>query len=148
MANSDFGLYELAVNGSTFGKIGALLGGLIIVGALIWSFWIGDVVRSREPRAPTAEEQPHLPEGGAVREVREMREPDEVPHAKNESERLMPYNLHSSGDRRSDNQDSPRWGRGLGSYGSGEPETPHGEQQPNPPESPREVPHDKPQANA
>lgn len=115
-------LYELAASGPGFGLIAAVLGGLVLVGALIWSFWLGDRVRSREPRTPTPEEQPHLPESGAVYEVREVRESDEVPHAKDESERLRPHNLHSSGDRRSENQEPPRWGKGHGSYGSGEPD--------------------------
>lgn len=116
------GLYELAISGAAVGGIAAVVGGFVLVGALIWSFWLGDRVHSREPKTPTAEEQPHLPESGPLHEIREVREPEEVPHAKDESERLRPHNLHPSGDRRSENQEPPRWGRGHGSYGSGEPD--------------------------
>ncbi|MFM9369959.1 DUF6479 family protein [Streptomyces sp. Da 82-17] len=110
---------ELAAT-STFGMIGAVLGGLVIVGALIWAFWLGDKVRSREPRPPRPEEQPTLPDSGPVRETREMREPEEVPQATDEDERLRPYNLNPSGDRRSADQEPRRWDSGTsGSFGSG-----------------------------
>jgi hypothetical protein len=43
-----------------------------------------------------------------------MREPDEVPRAVDGNERLTPYRLHSSGSKRSDDQERPRWKSGSG----------------------------------
>jgi hypothetical protein len=114
--------YDLAASGAAVGVIAAFLGGLILVGALLWAFWLGNKVRKREPRPPRPDEQPKLPESGPVQEVREMREPDEVPHAKDESERLRPQNLHASGSKRSEDQEPRRWSPGSsGSFGGGGP---------------------------
>ncbi|MHA5055083.1 DUF6479 family protein [Streptomyces sp. SD15] len=78
-----------------------------------------DVLR-REPRRPRPDEQPKVPDSGPVREVREVREPDDVPQAADESERLRPHNLHASGSKRSENQDVPRGDPATrGSFGSG-----------------------------
>ncbi|MGW7080433.1 DUF6479 family protein [Streptomyces sp. NPDC054866] len=115
-------LYELAASGAALGTIAAFLGGLVLVGALLWAFWLGNKVRRREPRPPRREEQPKMPESGPVHEIREMREPDEVPRAKDESERLRPQNLHASGSKRSDDQTRRRWSSGSsGSFGGGGP---------------------------
>lgn len=114
-------LYVLAASGAELGAIGAFIGGLILVGALLWAFWLGKRVRQRESAPPRADEQPKMPESGPVHEIREMREPDEVPHAHDESERLRPENMHP-GDKRSDDQDPRRWKPGSsGSFGSGGP---------------------------
>ncbi|WP_438311598.1 DUF6479 family protein [Streptomyces sp. HUAS TT3] len=51
--------------------------GILITGFLLAGFKLGQRVRAKEPPPPTAESQPHLPEGGAVYEVREER--DQVP---------------------------------------------------------------------
>ncbi|MFD8412784.1 DUF6479 family protein [Streptomyces sp. NPDC059650] len=51
--------------------------GILIAGFLLAGFKLGQSVRAKEPPPPTAESQPHLPEGGAVHEVREER--DQVP---------------------------------------------------------------------
>ncbi|MFF3885965.1 DUF6479 family protein [Streptomyces sp. NPDC001914] len=100
----------------------AFIGGLIIAGALVWAVRMGIRVRNLESRPPTPEEQPRLPASGAVHEEREMREPDEVPHAADESERLMPYNMHSAGTKHADDQHRKRWQPGSsGSFGSGGP---------------------------
>lgn len=56
------------------------IAGLAVVGVLIGAFIWGRRIQAREARRPRPEEQPHLPEGGPVREVREYRDPDEVPH--------------------------------------------------------------------
>ncbi|MFI6088159.1 DUF6479 family protein [Streptomyces sp. NPDC051218] len=115
-------LHVLAVSGAALGTIAAFVGGLALVGALLWAFWLGNRVRGREPRPPRPEEQPKLPDSGPVHEIREMREPDEVPHAKDESERLRPENLHASGTKRSENQKRRRWSPGSsGSFGGGGP---------------------------
>ncbi|MFF1378918.1 DUF6479 family protein [Streptomyces sp. NPDC058308] len=114
-------LYDLAASDAVLGTIGAFVGGLVVVGVLLWAFRLGKRVRDREPAPPRPDEQPKLPESGPVHEIREMREPDEVPHAQEESERLRPENMHH-GDKRSDDQDPPRWTPGSsGSFGSGGP---------------------------
>ena len=58
-----------------------ILVGVIVAGALIWAVRLGMSVRDREPAPPRPDEQPHLPDGGPVLEEREVREPEEVPHA-------------------------------------------------------------------
>ncbi|MFI9648196.1 DUF6479 family protein [Streptomyces sp. NPDC052040] len=112
----------LAVSREQINVFAAFLGGLVVAGALIWAVRMGMSVRDREPDPPTPEEQPHLPEGGPVLEEREVREPEEVPHAAQESERLMPYQLHHAASRRGDDQERKRWHPGSsGSFGSGGP---------------------------
>ncbi|MDQ0955512.1 putative iron-regulated membrane protein [Streptomyces phaeochromogenes] len=104
------------------GVIAVLIGGLLIAGALVWAVQLGIKVRSREPGPPRRHEQPTLPESGPVHETREMREPNEVPRAADESERLTPHDLRSSGSKRSENQKRRRWNRGSsGSFGGGGP---------------------------
>ncbi|MEU9955149.1 DUF6479 family protein [Streptomyces sp. NPDC050982] len=104
------------------GVIAVLIGGLLIAGALVWAVQLGIKVRSREPGPPGRQEQPTLPESGPVHETRQMREPNEVPRAADESERLTPHNLQASGSKRSENQKRPRWNRGSsGSFGGGGP---------------------------
>ncbi|MGW2857156.1 DUF6479 family protein [Streptomyces sp. NPDC001215] len=74
------------------------------------------------PDPPTPEEQPHLPDTGPVLEEREVREPEEMPHAAQESERLMPYELHHAASKRCDDQQRKRWLPGSsGAFGSGGP---------------------------
>ncbi|WP_234316171.1 MULTISPECIES: DUF6479 family protein [unclassified Streptomyces] len=53
--------------------------GFAIVGFLLAGFRLGQTVRDEEPPPPTRESQPHLPETGAVHEVREERDPVELP---------------------------------------------------------------------
>ena len=99
--------------------IGAFAGGLVIAGALVWAVTMGIGVMSREEDRPDPSEQPRLPDGGAVREEREMREPDEV---QCDGERLMPYELHATSTRRSQDQRRHRWHPGgSGGFGSGGP---------------------------
>ncbi|MFD5553598.1 MULTISPECIES: DUF6479 family protein [unclassified Streptomyces] len=96
-----------------------IVAGAIIVGALIWIVWVGIGVRSREPDPPTREEQTHLPEGGAVREISERREPDVLPLDKQGG--LNPYQLHGHlPNKRSEDQRRRRWTPGhSGSFGGG-----------------------------
>ncbi|MFG2661258.1 DUF6479 family protein [Streptomyces sp. NPDC048425] len=65
--------------------------GLVVVGVLIGAFIWGRRIRAREARPPRPDEQPKLPEGGPVREIREFREPDEMPH---DGRRLTPHELN------------------------------------------------------
>jgi hypothetical protein len=112
----------VAVSDAAVGSIGAFVGGLVIVGVLVWAVRLGIRSRRGEPRPPRPEEQPRMPESGPVGEVRERREPDEVPQAADESERLRPHDLHASGSKRGENQERPRWDPGSsGSFGGGGP---------------------------
>ncbi|MEU6097171.1 DUF6479 family protein [Streptomyces sp. NPDC047079] len=110
----------LAASNAAWAVLGAFLGGLVIAGALIWAVRLGIRVRRREPAPPRPSEQPKPPPGGPVMESREVREPNEVPRAEDESERLTPHELHSTGTKRSEGQQRPRWSGGSGgSFGSG-----------------------------
>jgi uncharacterized iron-regulated membrane protein len=104
------------------GVIAILIGGLLIVGALVWSVRLGIKVRRREPRSPRRHEHPTLPESGPVHETRQVREPNEVPRAADEGERLTPHDLQASGSKRSESQKRRRWSPGSsGSFGGGGP---------------------------
>lgn len=110
----------LAASGNVLNVIAAFAGGLIVVALLIWAVRLGERTKEAESPPPTPQEQPRLPESGPVHEERELREPDEVPQASGESERLNPHNLHASGTRRGEDQTRPRWSPGnSGSFGSG-----------------------------
>ncbi|MFF3413993.1 DUF6479 family protein [Streptomyces sp. NPDC002698] len=111
--------WEIALQDAAFGMLGAFAGGLLIVGGLVWAVRLGIKARRREPGPPRPHEQPAPPESGPVHESREMREPDEVPRAADESERLTPYQLHSSGGKRSERQERPRWESGSGAGPAG-----------------------------
>ncbi|MFF1681261.1 DUF6479 family protein [Streptomyces sp. NPDC058256] len=112
--------YEIIAASSTMNAVAAFIGGLIIAGALVWAVRMGIKVRREEPRPPSLDEQTRLPESGAVHEIREMRDADEVPHAADESERLMPYNMHAAGTKRREDQKRRRWEPGSsGSFGGG-----------------------------
>ncbi|MFD1656702.1 DUF6479 family protein [Streptomyces caeni] len=112
----------LAVSQQQLNVFLAFIGGMVVAGALIWAVRLGMAVRDREPAPPGPDEQPHLPDGGAVMEETEVREPDEMPHAMQESERLMPYEIHHQASRRSEDQKRKRWLPGSsGAFGSGGP---------------------------
>ncbi|MEU9211824.1 DUF6479 family protein [Streptomyces sp. NPDC048415] len=114
--------YEMIAASSTLNAVAAFVGGIFIAGALVWAVRLGIKVRDQESGPPAPEDHPKLPDTGAVHEIREMREPDEVPHAVDESERLMPYNIHSAGSKHADDQHRKRWVPGSsGSFGSGGP---------------------------
>ncbi|MEV0220608.1 DUF6479 family protein [Streptomyces sp. NPDC050704] len=118
---------ETAAPSGMVGGIAPLIVGLLVVCALIWAVRLGIRVRREEPGPPSPDEQPRLPDSGPVHEVREMREPDEVPVARDESERLTPHQLPAFGNRRSKrskDQRRPRWSPGSsGSFGGGGPGT-------------------------
>ncbi|MBT3152670.1 hypothetical protein HTV45_17615 [Streptomyces sp. CHD11] len=115
--------YELlAASQSVWNVTAAFLGGLIVAGALIWAVRVGMRVMDQESPRPSPEDQPKLPEGGAVREMREMREPDEMPRVERKGSRLMPYEIHRSGSRTGQDQKRKRWLPGSsGAFGSGGP---------------------------
>ena len=118
-ASADAG-QVLAASSNVLNVIAAFAGGLIVVALLIWAVRLGVRTKEAESPPPRPEEQPRLPESGAVHEARERREPNDVPQASDESERLNPHNLHSSGTKRGEDQTRPRWSPGnSGSFGSG-----------------------------
>ncbi|MFF5477494.1 DUF6479 family protein [Streptomyces sp. NPDC012935] len=100
--------------------VGLLVAGVVVVALLIGAFVLGARIRRREPRPPRPEEQPRLPDGGPVHEVRERREPAEVPKS---DQRVTPHDLPAHGNmpsRTSPSQERPRWSEGgSGSFGSG-----------------------------
>jgi hypothetical protein len=102
--------------------IGLIVAGVVVVAVLIGAFWLGVRVKRRELPPPTPDEQPTMPEGGPVREVRERREPHEVPKGRH---RLTPHEIPghgNAGTRTSASKDRPRWDEGgSGSFGSGGP---------------------------
>ncbi|KUO21292.1 DUF6479 family protein [Streptomyces dysideae] len=110
---------QAAAASDVLNVVAAFAGGLFIAGALVWAVSFGMRVRDRELPRPRPEEQPHLPETGPVHEIREMREPDEVPHTEGR-ERIYPYQLHHAGSRRGKDQRRKRWLPGSsGSFGGG-----------------------------
>ncbi|MFJ8364317.1 DUF6479 family protein [Streptomyces sp. NPDC093984] len=115
-------LETLAVSQQQLNVFWAFIGGMVVAGALIWAVRLGMAVRDREPEPPRPEEHPHLPDGGPVYEEREIREPEEVPRAIQESERLMPHQLRHCASKRCGNQQRKRWSPGSsGAFGSGGP---------------------------
>ncbi|MFC5669113.1 DUF6479 family protein [Streptomyces incanus] len=115
--------YELlAASTPVLHLVAAFVGGLVIAGALIWAVRVGMKVMDQEELRPNPEDQPRLPETGAIREEREMREPDEMPLSPRDGERLMPYQLHHSATRTGKDQQRKRWLPGSsGAFGSGGP---------------------------
>ncbi|MFD7700790.1 DUF6479 family protein [Streptomyces caelestis] len=112
----------LASTTHRWGVFAAFIGGLFVAGALIWAVRVGMRYMDREEPRPAAEDQPRLPDGGAVREMREMREPDEMPDMRRTGSRLMPYELHHSATRTGKDQQRKRWLPGSsGGFGSGGP---------------------------
>ncbi|MGC4979308.1 DUF6479 family protein [Streptomyces sp. DT193] len=113
---------ETAMSNAAVGTLGAFIGGLVVVAALMWAVRLGIRVRRRESDPPKPHEHPRMPEGGPTYETSEVREPDEVSEATDGRERLTPHQLHSSGSRRSEDQARPRWSsESHGSFGSGGP---------------------------
>jgi hypothetical protein len=112
--------YELlAESQDVLNVAAAFFGGLFVAGALILAVRIGMRVLDQEPHRPNPEEQPKLPDGGPVHEIREIREPDEVPVAEH-GERLLPHELHHAGSRTGEDQHRHRWLPGhSGSFGNG-----------------------------
>ncbi|WP_020126105.1 DUF6479 family protein [Streptomyces sp. 303MFCol5.2] len=93
---------------------------MAVLAVLGGSFWLGTRVKSRESARPRPDEQPHLPPDGAVHEIRENREPDEVPRTPKGGRPLTPYELTNMQTRSSGDKTRPRWSRGSsGSFGGG-----------------------------
>ncbi|NUP37923.1 MAG: hypothetical protein HOY76_13115 [Streptomyces sp.] len=102
--------------------IGLVVVGVAVVALLIGAFFLGARIRRREPAPPRPEDQPRLPDDGPVREVRENREPAEIPRSEH---RLTPHELPGHGNtpsRTSASQQRKRWSEGSsGAFGSGGP---------------------------
>ncbi|MFI2435936.1 DUF6479 family protein [Streptomyces sp. NPDC018693] len=93
---------------------------LAVVAMLGGAFWLGNRIKLREPPRPRPEEQPHVPPGGPVHEIRENREPDEVPRTPEGGRPLTPYELTNMQTRPSTSTKRPRWSKGSsGSFGGG-----------------------------
>lgn len=100
-------------------SLGLFLVAVALVTLLAGSLWLGCRIRAHE-QVPRPEEHPQLPPGGAVHEVREFREPAEIPKVDKTGHALTPYELAHSGTRPSASQERRRWvDGGSGSFGSG-----------------------------
>jgi hypothetical protein len=101
-------------------SLGMFLVGVVLVAMLAGSFWLGARIKLREPPRPRPEEQPQLPPDGPVHEVREIREPDEVPRMPEGGRPLTPYELTNMQTRTSASKTRRRWSPGSsGSFGGG-----------------------------
>ncbi|MFJ3231180.1 DUF6479 family protein [Streptomyces sp. NPDC086787] len=106
----DTPLEHMAAAGSATGTVVILLCGVIITAALVWAVRLGIKVRGREPAPPGPGQHPTPPKSGPVGEERQMREPNEVPRAGGERDRLTPHELGNAPSRPSGDQTRPRWG--------------------------------------
>uniref|UniRef100_A0AAU2JTA8 DUF6479 family protein n=1 Tax=Streptomyces sp. NBC_00049 TaxID=2903617 RepID=A0AAU2JTA8_9ACTN len=107
--------------------------GLVVVGLLLGGFKLGQRVRAKEPPPPTAEDQPHLPSGGAVYEVRGERDPVEIPEGG-----LRPHEMQGYGNFGSTSSSHPEEVRAERESGYKLPEGPGPHPQPGaPPDSGR-----------
>ncbi|MFE0730829.1 DUF6479 family protein [Streptomyces antibioticus] len=94
--------------------------GIAVIALLAGGFWMGSRIKQRESPRPRPEEQPQMPPGGPVHEIRENREPDEVPVTPKGGRPLTPYELSNMQTKPSASKDRPRWSRGSsGSFGGG-----------------------------
>ena len=105
-----------------------LVVGLIVVGFLLGGFKLGQRVRAKEPPPPTPESQPHLPDGGAVHEVREERDPVEFPEPG-----LRPHEMQGYGNFGSTTASHPEEVRKERESGYKHVEGPHPHPQPGAP---------------
>ncbi|MFJ9734826.1 DUF6479 family protein [Streptomyces sp. NPDC101169] len=91
-----------------------------VLALLAGGFWLNSREKYREPPRPRPEEQPHLPPEGAVHEIRENRESQEVPVVPKGGRPLTPYELTNIDTKTSESKDRPRWSKGSsGSFGGG-----------------------------
>ncbi|MFD5268003.1 DUF6479 family protein [Streptomyces sp. NPDC058335] len=101
-------------------SVGMFVVGAALVSLLAGSFWLGSRIKQRELPRPRPDEQPHLPPDGPVHEVREYREPDEVPRTPKGGRALTPYELTNMQTRPSTSKEPRRWSPGSsGSFGGG-----------------------------
>ncbi|MEV6123827.1 DUF6479 family protein [Streptomyces sp. NPDC052077] len=98
---------------------GLVIAAVVVVALLIGAFALGSRVRRRELPPPTVDEQPRLPPDGAVHEIREHREAEEMPH---DGDRTLPHELRHQGTRSAPEEHRRKWSEGgSGSFGSGGP---------------------------
>ncbi|MEU2334271.1 DUF6479 family protein [Streptomyces sp. NPDC006654] len=91
-----------------------------VLAMLAGGFWLGNRVKYHESDRPRPEEQPKLPPEGAVHEVLENRESEEIPQIPKGGRPLTPYELGNQQTRPSTSKDRPRWSKGSsGSFGGG-----------------------------
>ncbi|MGW5329107.1 DUF6479 family protein [Streptomyces sp. NPDC004014] len=91
-----------------------------LLALLAGGFWMNSRVKYRESPRPRPEDQPQLPPEGAVHEVRQNRESQEVPVTPPGGRPLTPYELSNLDTRPSESKDRPRWSKGSsGSFGGG-----------------------------
>ena len=108
---------QLAASGLL--SIGLFVAAVAVIVVLAGGAWLTSRVRATEPPRPRPEEQPHLPEGGAVHEVLENRESEEVVMPEG-GRPYTPYELSNQQTRPSTETKRPRWSRGSsGSFGGG-----------------------------
>ncbi|MFG2887247.1 DUF6479 family protein [Streptomyces sp. NPDC048297] len=101
-------------------SLGLFVVAVAVLAFLAGGYWMTSRVKYRESPRPRPEEQPHLPPDGAVREIRENREPEEIPHIPKGERPLTPYELTNQGTRPSETKERPRWSKGSsGSFGGG-----------------------------
>ncbi|HEY8978696.1 MAG TPA: DUF6479 family protein [Streptomyces sp.] len=101
-------------------SLGMFVVGVALVAMLLGAFWLGNRIKMREPPCPRPDEQPHLPPEGAVHEILENREPEEVPKVPKGGHALTPYELTNMQTRHSDSKIRRRWSPGSsGSFGGG-----------------------------
>ncbi|WP_447040792.1 DUF6479 family protein [Streptomyces sp. DSM 118878] len=98
------------------------LAGLVVVGVLLSAFYFGRRAQARQIDPPNPEKQPKRPYDGPVREEREYREPNEMPH---DGHRLLPHEIQggygncSSHPCESQDPEDHRKTSGGGGFGSG-----------------------------
>ncbi|MEU6310084.1 DUF6479 family protein [Streptomyces sp. NPDC047014] len=105
-----------------------LVVGILVAGMLLGGFKLGQRVRAKEPPPPSAEEQPHLPDGGAVHEVREERDQVEIPKTG-----LRPHDMQGYGNFGSTTSTHPDEVRAERESGYKQPEGPGPHPQPGAP---------------
>ncbi|MFE4961691.1 DUF6479 family protein [Streptomyces sp. NPDC056660] len=111
---------QLAAAGSVAGMVVIVVCGLLVAAALVGAVRLGIGVRRKESPPPRRGDHPTLPPSGPVREEQSMREPNEVPRATGDHDRLTPHQLGNAPSRPSENQTRPRWQPGSsGSFGGG-----------------------------
>ncbi|WP_211278911.1 DUF6479 family protein [Streptomyces longwoodensis] len=101
-------------------SLGLFLVAMALLALLGGGFWLGYRVKMNESPRPRPEEQPKLPPEGPVHEVRENREPEDVPQIQKGERPLTPYELTNMQTRTSSSTTRPRWSKGSsGSFGGG-----------------------------
>ncbi|MER7837580.1 DUF6479 family protein [Streptomyces sp. NPDC096040] len=101
-------------------SLGLFVVAVAVLAMLAGGFWLGNRVKYRESPRPRPDEQPKLPPEGAIHEIRENRESEEIPRMPEGGRPLTPYELSNQQTRPSTSTDRPRWSKGSsGSFGGG-----------------------------